>query len=154
MASSRWVGWVRCSLVGVTIQRPVDDVFAVLINVENAPKWSRAVEERMTTTGPFAVGSRRRAVVKSFGTRSENEAEVTEFEPNRRLALRTTEAPFTARIAIDLEGFGGRRRIKWVADFEPGGLLKPIGPLLAAYYHRSFQKDLDNLKRLMETGAL
>lgn len=35
----------------VTIKRPVEEVFAVLINLENAPKWSRAFSRRRRVEG-------------------------------------------------------------------------------------------------------
>lgn len=57
--------------VGGVIKRPVEDVFRVLSNPENAPKWSlNALEEKLTSPPPVGVGSTRRAVVKSFGGRT------------------------------------------------------------------------------------
>ena len=81
--------------MSVTINRPVDDVFRVLTTPEDTPKWSSsAVEEQLTSPGPVGVGSTRRAVVRSFGGRTTtNEAIVTVFEPNRRVAMRTISAP-------------------------------------------------------------
>ena len=34
-----------------TIQRPVEDVFVVLTHLENAAKWSRALQGDLTTPG-------------------------------------------------------------------------------------------------------
>jgi len=43
--------------VSITIKRSVEDVFAVLSNVEDTPKWSsNALEEKMTSAGPGGVG--------------------------------------------------------------------------------------------------
>ncbi len=39
------------------IDRPVEEVFAVLSNVENNPKWSSAfLEVNKTSEGPIGVG--------------------------------------------------------------------------------------------------
>ena len=140
----------------VTIRRPVEDVFAVLTHLENAPKWSRAIEETVTTPGPMGVGTRRRAVVPTFGGRTTvNEMELTEFEPNRRLAMRSISGlPFEVRIAIDLISLNDGTRLDWLVAFEPGGVLRPLGPLLAAAYKRTFARDLEKLRSLMEAGAL
>ena len=140
----------------VTIRRPVEDVFEVLTHVENASKWSRAIEETLTTPGPMAVGTRRRAVVPMFGGRTTmNEMELTEFEPNRRLAMRSISGfPFEVRISIDFDPLRDGTRLGWLVSFEPGGLLRPTAPLLAAVYRRSFAKDLDKLREMMEAGSL
>ena len=140
----------------VTIKRPVEDVFAVLTHIENAAKWSRAIEETLTTPGPMGIGTRRRAVVPTFGGRTtENEMELTDFEPNRRLAMRGISGfPFEVRIVIEFSRVGDATRLDWLVSFEPGGLLRPMAPLFGAFYKRSFAKDLENLKAMMEAGAL
>ena len=140
----------------VTIRRPAADVFAVLTNLENAARWSRAIEETVITPGPFGVGTRRRAVVPMVGGRTtENVMELTEFEPDRRLAMRSVSGfPFEVRIAIDLVPVADDCRLDWLTSFDAGGLLRPSGPLLAAAYRRSFAKDLAKLKAMMESGEL
>ena len=73
----------------ITIERSAADVFDVLAHVELASRWSQAISEELITPGPSRVGSRRRAVVRTFGGRtSENVMELTELEPGRRLAMR------------------------------------------------------------------
>lgn len=142
--------------MAITIERPVADVFNVLTHVELASRWSEAISEELITPGPLRVGSRRRAVVRSFGGRAtENVMELTELEPNRRLAMRGVSGlPFPVRISIDLEPRGDATRMTWVADLEPTGLLRPTAPLLAAVYRRVLEKDLRTLKTMMESGDL
>ena len=105
----------------VTIRRPVADVFAVLTNLENAARWSRAIEETVITPGPMGVGTRRRAVVPGFAGRTmENVMELTEFEPDRRLAMRSVSGfPFEVRIAIDLVPVADDCRLDWLTSFDP-----------------------------------
>ena len=142
--------------LSVSILRPVEDVFAVLTDVGQAAKWSRALEEQLITPGPLRVGSRRRAVVPTFGGRTmENEMELTELEPDRRLAMRGVAGfPFPVRIVAELEPADGGTLLRWTTYMEPGGVAKLLGPVLAASYKRSFAKDLANLKSMMESGAL
>ena len=142
--------------LSVTILRPVGDVFAVLTDVGNAAKWSSALEEQLITPGPLRVGSRRRAVVPGVAGRTmENEMELTELVPDRRLAMRGVAGfPFPVRIVAELEPAGGGALLRWTTYLEPGGVGKLFGPVLAAGYKRSFAKDLANLKSMMESGAL
>jgi uncharacterized membrane protein len=141
--------------VSITIERSMEDVFAVLSNVEDTPKWSsNAVEEKMTSEGAVGVGSTRRAVVRSFGRTTENEAEVTEFEPNRRIALQGISAALPFRVSMDFQRVTGGTRVDWTWELAPRGFLKLAGPLLTGVFRRQFHKDLNKLKDLMESGAL
>lgn len=140
----------------ITIDRPIDDVFRVLTTPEDTPKWSSsAVEEALTSPGPVGVGSTRRAVVRSFGGRTTtNEAMVTEFEPNRRVAMRSISAPVPFEAAWSFTGVPGGTRVDWTWSFEFTRAMRAFGPAFAAYFRRSLQKDLDRLKRMMEAGEL
>jgi len=141
--------------VSITIERSIEDVFAVLSNVEDTPKWSsNALEEKMTSVGPVGVGSTRRAVVRSFGRTTENEAEVTEFEPNRRIALQGISAALPFRVSMDFERVTAGTRVDWTWELASRGFLKLAGPLLTGVFRRQFHKDLNKLKDMMESGAL
>jgi hypothetical protein len=49
---------LRTMRVGGTLRRPVEEVFGVLSDPENAPKWSpNALEEKLTSPRPVRVGS-------------------------------------------------------------------------------------------------
>jgi uncharacterized protein YndB with AHSA1/START domain len=147
---------VSVVLLSVAILRPVGDVFAVLTDVGNAARWSSALEEQLITPGPLRVGSRRRAVVPTVAGRTmENEMELTEFVPDRRLAMRGVSGfPFPVRILAELEPAEGGAMLRWTTYLEPSGIAKMLGPVLAASYKRSFTKDLARLKSMMESGAL
>jgi uncharacterized membrane protein len=147
---------VTTTRLGVTIARPVEDVFAVLSDVENVPRWSRnTVEEKLTTPGPLGIGSRRRAVIRTFGGRTTvNEARMIGFEANRKMVVELIGAPMPARIVIDFIAVPAGTRLDWTVGFWPRGVLKPIAPLIGRLYGWAFQKDLENLRRLMERGEL
>jgi uncharacterized protein YndB with AHSA1/START domain len=72
--------------VSTVIDRPLEDVFAVLSNEENRPKWSStSIEVKKTSEGPIGVGTTWRGVYKIFGKRMERESVYTEYEPNRKI---------------------------------------------------------------------
>jgi uncharacterized membrane protein len=142
--------------LAVTIMRQVEDVFAVLSDVRNVPRWSEsAIEEELLTAGPLGLGSRRRAVVKTVAGRTmTNEAEMIGFEPNRRMVVRTVGGGVTTDTVIDfVRTFGGTRLI-WTVTFRLPRLLRFAGPLLGRFYRSAFQKDLETLKAMMESGEL
>jgi uncharacterized protein YndB with AHSA1/START domain len=138
----------------ITIARPLEGVFAVLSDVEKTAAWnSSAVEEQWTTPGPVGVGSRRRAVGNVLGRRMENEAEVIEFEPNRRWRMRSVSGPRWDTTAT-FESVDGGTRVYWAWSFQLAGVLRVFEPLLPSLFRRRFSKDLKKLKTLMESGAL
>lgn len=140
----------------VTIARPVEDVFAVLSDVTNVPIWSsNTIEETLLTPGPLRKGSRRRAVIKGFAGRTmRNEAEMIEFEPNRRMVVEVLDAPMPVRIVIGFTPVEGGTRLDWTGIISPRGILAPTAPLMARFYRMAFEKDLRNLKVLMDRRQL
>jgi len=140
----------------VTIARPVVDVFAVLSDVEKVATWSsNTIEETLLTPGPLRKGSRRRAVIKGFAGRTmENEAEMVEFEPSRRMVVEVLDAPIPAQIVIEFTPVDGGTRLDWTGIVSPRGILAPTAFLIARFYRMAFEKDLRNLKATMERGEL
>ena len=142
--------------MSVTIARPPADVFAVLSDVRNVPSWSsNTIEEELLTPGPMQKGSRRRAVIKGFAGRTmQNEAEMIDFEQDRRMVIDVLDARMPARIVIGFTPVDGGTRLDWTATLSPRGLLGPLAPLLVRLYRLLFEKDLRNLKAMMDRGDL
>jgi uncharacterized protein YndB with AHSA1/START domain len=152
------VNAVAEAITRVTIARPVEDVFRVLTDPTLAPRWAaNAIRGELLTEGPVRVGSRRRAVVKGpLGRTMESVMEVTEFEPDRALALRLISASWggSGRTRYTLASDGSATTVDWTWELEPGGFLKPFARPLMAVFRRLFQRDLENLKAMMESNAL
>jgi len=141
--------------ISTTIKRPVEDVFAVISNVEINPKWSSgAVEAKQTSPGPIGVGTTTRFVGKFLGRRIESESEVTEFEPNRKYSWQSKSGPFPIQASTTFEPAEGGTRVRTTIEAEPGGFFKLAEPLIVRMAKRQFQSDLDNLRELMEANAL
>lgn len=147
---------MRTVRVSGVVRRPVEDVFGVLSDPENAPKWSHtALEERLTSPRPVRVGSTRHAVVRTLGRGSEeNDAVCTIFEPNRRIAWRSTSARVPFEVTVDFEPIDDGTRVDSIWTWEPKGLMRPVAPLLDLMIRRAIQRDVDNLRVVMEAGTL
>jgi len=139
----------------IVINRPVEEVFAVLSNVENNSKWSSAfLEAKQTSAGPIGVGTTWRVVQKALGQRIEGEVEVTEYEPNQKWAQKSKSGPFPVEVWQTYEPVAGGTRVSIVLEAEPGGFFKLAEPLLKAMLKRNIENDLANLKDLMDAHAL
>ena len=139
----------------IEIERPIEDVFAVLTDVTKTGRWYPAkVEEWWVTPPPHGIGSVRRARVMVLGRASENDAVVTEYDPPRRAAMqgKSANAPFTA--TLDFTSVPNATRVAVETIFELRGLMRVIGPLFIGPYERGWDKGLLNLKRMMEAGEL
>jgi carbon monoxide dehydrogenase subunit G len=140
--------------VSIVINRPLEEVFAGLADLENNKKWrSGTVEAEKTSVGPIGVGTTYRMVNGAFGQRMEGEAEVTEFEPNRRFVTknRSGVAIETERIFEPVEG---GTRVTFTVKAELAGFFQLAEPLVAGMGKRRLESDIADLKDLMEAGNL
>jgi uncharacterized protein YndB with AHSA1/START domain len=137
------------------INRPLEEVFAVLSNVENNPKWASAfLEAKKTSDGPIGVGTTWRGVGKVLGQRIETELECTEYEPNRKSAQKSKSKPFPSEVRQTFEPVEGGTRVGVVLQAEPGGFFKLAEPLVNSMLKRGIETDLASLKDMMEAHAL
>jgi uncharacterized protein YndB with AHSA1/START domain len=151
------LGSARMSSISnsMTINRPIEDVFAVLTDVERTGTWFPGnVEEHWTSPAPHGVGSTRHAVVTMFGRRTENDAVATEYEPPYRAVMKGTSpnAPFVVTLTFARSGNG--TSVEVTSEIMLRGALRIFGPLVTLIYGRSWARGFANLKRLMESGAL
>jgi carbon monoxide dehydrogenase subunit G len=139
----------------IAIRRPIEDVFAVMTDVEKTGTWFPGnVEERWTSPKPHGVGSTRHAVVKVMGRRTENDAVTTVYEPPTRAAMQGTSpnAPFLVTLSFARDG--ANTRVEVASDLRLKGPQRILGRLVAFGYGRAWARGLTNLKRLMESGEL
>ena len=139
----------------ITIQRPIDDVFAVLTDVEHTGTWFPLdVEEHWTSPAPRGVGSTRHAVVRLWGRRVENDAVVTEYEPPHRAAIAGTAQGATFAATLVFLGDAEATTVEVTTDIALGGVGRIVAPVIAAWYGRQWARGLETLKRMLESGEL
>ena len=139
----------------IVINRPVEDVFAVLTNVENTGKWFPAdVKEWWTSPPPHGVGSTRRARVKVGFMTTENDAITTVYEPPHRAGMKGTSknAPFEAM--LEFESVEGGTRVTATIEMFLRGPAKVFSGMFARWYGKSWDQGMVNLKAKMESGEL
>jgi len=80
--------------VTIHINRPIEQVFAFLADSQNLRTWqSNLIANEQLTEGPLRVGTRFREVRRTGPRQSEIQAEITDFESNKRFATRTITQP-------------------------------------------------------------
>ncbi len=141
---------------GVVIDKPLEDVFAYITDVNNNSLWqSSTLETEQTSEGAVGVGTTYRSVSKFLGRRIETTLEVTEHEPPRKQCVRVTSGPIPAVGCYLLEPAdgGGGTRFTQTLEAEAGGFFRLAEPLVARAYGRQLQSDMATLKDLLEARA-
>ena len=140
--------------VSTVINRSIEEVFAVLSNEENRPKWSSTtIEVKKTSEGPIGAGTTWRGVDRIFGRRMERESVFTEYEPNRKVIQKSTSGRVPFQVQLMYESVEGGTRVIVIAEAQPRGLFKLAGPLLMRLRKRQFATDLANVKAMIEADA-
>jgi len=141
--------------VGITIARPIEEVFAVLTDVEKTGTWFPGnVEEHWTSPPPHGVGSTRHAVVTVMGRRQENDATVTEYDPPHRGVMSGEGQGVSWTAALDFAPDGDGTRVEIAFDFSATGPMRLFIGLFLRWYRGQWVRGLATLKRMMETGEL
>ena len=138
----------------VVINRPVEEVFEFVSNFNNDPLWQPAFQEgEITSEGPIGVGTTGRNVIRFLGRTIESTIEMTEYEENRKLGVRTTSGPTPAKVVDTFEPVEGGTRLTQNFEAEVGGFLKLAEPVVGRMVKRQQQNNFANLKDLLEAGG-
>lgn len=136
----------------VFINRPVEAVFARLMDVTTYTRWqSQLVDYRQTSAGPLAVGSTGVAARMVMGQRNESTWRVTELVPNAAYTVKSDSGPLAYQIAHTLQPAGSGARLNVAFQAQPTGLLKVAEPLLAGSVKKELEEGFEQLKVLLES---
>ena len=137
------------------IRRPPHEVAGYAGDPGNAPDWYsniRSVE--WLTSPPVAVGSRLAFVASFLGRRLAYTYEVVEFEPGRRLVMRTADGPFPMETTYTWEPAAeGASRMTLRNRGRPSGFARVTAPAMAVAMRRANTADLARLKDLLEAST-
>jgi len=138
----------------VEIDRPLEEVFAFLCDLENDPRWRREwVDAKRTSKGPIGVGTTTSLFAKVLGRRIEAVYEVTEYDPSRAVSWKTVSGPLPLTFWRNVEGDGQgtRATLGYTGDFR--GLRGLLRPLIVSIGKRALRGDLPTLKQRLESSA-
>lgn len=79
--------------------------------------------------------------------------ELTEYEEPRRTGWKFISGPFAGNESYTLEPKHGGTRFSHVAELQPKGLLGLLTPIARGMFVNQSRKNLQNLKRLLESRA-
>jgi uncharacterized protein YndB with AHSA1/START domain len=132
---------VRAELT-IEIARTPEEVYAYLTEVSNLPSWQSGV--RAATLS----GGRIEETRSLFGRELHTTLEIVEQEKPRLFTLRALDAPVPFMVRHELRPADGGTRLTVVAEGEVPGF---AAGLVARRAEKHFHKDLERLKRLLES---
>jgi uncharacterized protein YndB with AHSA1/START domain len=137
----------------VVVDRPRQQVFDNLTDLRRYPEWQPAITSaEWTSSSGLAAGLGFRFVIHGAGRRFEIDGELTEVDPPRHLALRSTRGPARVEATCDFEPAddGRATRIRFHVDVQPTGLLRLAEGVIAERVHRGLPKALEELRAHLE----
>ena len=140
-------------LTEIVIDVPVDRVAAYAGDPSNAPRWYVNIKSiEWKTPPPIAVGSKLEFTAQFLGRQLRYTYEVVDLAPARRLVMRTAQGPFPMETTYTWEPQAdGSTRMTLRNRGNPSRFSKIAAPLMAAAMRRANEKDLRNLKRILES---
>ena len=135
----------------ITIDRPVEGVFAYVTDVTNDPSWHTDVlEARKSTEGPVGVGTVWHAKFKPTMGISEGDMEVVTFEQNRKQVMEGDIGPMHPTLTYLLEPSDGGTKFTRHVQISVSGWMKIISPMMGMMLPKQNKGFLANLKRVLE----
>lgn len=135
----------------VWINRPVEEVFEFATHPENEPLWNMGIQEsEITSESPLGVGTEVRSVSRVLGRTVESTWEVTEYEVNRKKAVKSTSGPIPFESPAVFESVEGGTKLTFTIQAEAGGIFRLITPVIVRMGKRQTENSFANLKELLE----
>jgi uncharacterized protein YndB with AHSA1/START domain len=138
----------------VSINRPLEEVFAFIKDMNNHAEWQTGVvESRVTSEGDVTVGSTYRYVTQMLGRQVQTEGVVITCDPDKGFFYRSTKAPFQITGGYSFESTNGGTKVtqQIVADIE--GFFRLAQPIVIRTTKRNIASNLQTLKDLLETQS-
>jgi len=140
----------------ITIERPVEEVFAYMDDVSREREWQPAIRSaRVEPEGATAVGTKKHYSSEFMGREVKNTYVTTVFEKNRRVVYETTPQSTVQAIAsFTWESTERGTLVTMSVLGEPKGVLRfvPRG-VLDRVYQKEIKDTLTRLKSCLEAAG-
>jgi hypothetical protein len=138
--------------VKIPIMCPVDNVFSFVSHGENLSEWNSAVKHvTKLTEGPVEEGTRYKMIRKLPNGRAENTLEISNYQPDSRLTIRTTSGPTPFVYHYSFEPRNEATEISLRTEIEEDGLPYNLPKFIASRaIKRGVRDNLRTLKSILE----
>jgi hypothetical protein len=135
----------------VSVDRPIEEVFAFVSNPLLFPRWNSAVQAVHGTSGetgePGSTYSMERDLPQG---RVENDLEILSRKPSSEFDIRTMSGPTPFLYRYRFEPNAGSTTVVLSAEVELAGIAHLVGPLAARAVKRGVDANFSTLKAILE----
>lgn len=114
----------------VTVQKPVDEVFAYLSDFTTTTEWDPGTVSTVRTSGNGAVGTEYHNTSTFAGRQTELTYVVVDLVPNERISLRGENKTVIADDTMTFREANGATEVTYTANFSFKGITRFMAPLL------------------------
>ncbi len=136
----------------ITINRPINEVFAYVSNMENGPKWQPELSEvRRITKGPVKIGSQFSSARKIMGQELVTTIEFVAYGPNSKYTIKSITGPLPFEQTTLFESTAEGTKLTTKIELHPSGDMAQAEPMLRESLKQEMETDFDGLKKLLES---
>jgi carbon monoxide dehydrogenase subunit G len=137
-AGTQTVAMTKAFTAETTIDRPIGEVWARLIDWDHAAHWLPGVDA-LRADGPTAVGT---SLIFTARGRERTSC-IAALEPGRSVTLRSVQGGVTADYVYTCARHDGGTRVSLAADCRMTGPVRLFGPLIRAAIRRADGRQLE-----------
>jgi uncharacterized protein YndB with AHSA1/START domain len=136
----------------IFVERPIEEVFAYLTDLERVPEWqTNVLFLQLQSTGSLRPGAQLVELRKFLGRKVESVVLVTEYEPPHRYTIKVQSGPIPFEISNVLSESGGGTRIDAAVEGEPGRFFGLVEWRVVKAVERELWNSLATLKDVLES---
>lgn len=136
----------------IFIDRPQEEVFDFMGNLENDIQWRNLESAERTSDGPIGVGTTWREASNFMGREIELDIETIGYDPPHQLINKSISGPFPMEVTIHFKALDGGTLISLSAQGEFGGFFKMAEGLVSKQVEKQVDTEWAALKKLLEAG--
>ncbi|PLR79090.1 hypothetical protein CU633_02205 [Bacillus sp. V3-13] len=136
----------------ITIDKPLNEVFAFMVNLENSPEFMpNVIKSEKITDGPTSAGTKYLETRYISGRETQAEVVFTGFKENRSYTVNSETNGFGVIFHYTFQEVDEATRVELTATIETTGLMmKLTKPLLVKMIKREDGNQLQYLKDVLE----
>lgn len=134
----------------ITINRPIEKVFATIADVHTHPKWQEGlVRSESGSSEKMGIGATGTETRKMFGREAQFPYRITLYNPPNEWGFEATSGPIRPSASLHFSSQNGGTRIESGLNI-PGFMGWLMGGMMFAQQKRNYLR----LKELLESGVL
>jgi uncharacterized protein YndB with AHSA1/START domain len=138
----------------VVIDRPIEEVFAYVVDQSKVEEWQDGVVESVVLAGEqMQVGTKYQNTLEMFGRRFDVTGELTAYQPHTKFSFRNTSSSLPADGTFTFREVRGGTEVTLVTEVRPKGLAGLAGPLVAGTMDGILKTSFVRLKEILEAAS-